>query len=305
MNKEQSAPTEGAITINRDTMYGIVIAVLACLLVLSVFTQGFGVVKTPQVCPNVTGQCQPSGQNASETQPPAVATLQAPSLISQAPSMGPAGSAVSVVEFSDFQCPFCGLTWGSPWGYEEPYKTRYAAILGTVQKIETEYVDTGKISFIHYPVAFLSQESVDASVAALCAKAQGKYWEMHDAIYIAQTPEENDGKYSKANLKLLAHNITGLDAASFDTCLDNDTSLSEVQALTDDWGTTSRANIGTSGTPTVYILAKASGMSQDRVSSAASAGGFEWGKTGDGSTYIIIASPEYEPLKAALDVLLA
>lgn len=297
---------ESTVTLSKDMLYGGAVVVLAALLVLSTLTQGFGLVKAPTTeCPPCENNCPDvpdTGNDGGTVTPPAgVQTLTAPSLIADAPMMGTATNGVTVVEFSDFQCPFCGLAYGAPWSSD--YAAQYGAIIGTVKKVETDYVDTGKANLVHYPVAFLGEESVYASVAAMCAKEQGLYWEMHDAIYEAQTPTEHDGKYSKENLKLLAAEVEGLDTAAFDSCLDADDTLSEVQALTEDWGTASRANTGSAGTPTLYILVDANMADQETVESAADAGGYEWGLTSDGSTYVILASPAYSSLSAALDVL--
>jgi protein-disulfide isomerase len=284
-------------------LYGIIILGLALLLVLSIFTQGFGIIKPAAV--NQSGPVQPSGNQSGNVTPPAsVKTLKAPSMLSDMPLMGSSGSAVTVVEFSDFQCPFCGMAFGSPWTQAYASDSRYGPIIGTVQKLETDYVKTGKVAFRHSPVAFLGDESTYSSLAALCANAQGKYWEMHDVIFNAQTTEENDGKYSKSNLKLLARNVSGIDAATFDSCLDADTYSSKVDAFTSDWGSTSRSNTGNAGTPTFYILVDAAKVSSAKVSSAANAGGYDFGITSDNKTYVILADPEYANIKKALDGLL-
>ncbi len=294
------------VTLSKDVFYGIVIMGLAVLLVISTLTQGFGLVKCPETvcapCQNNTN-ASTGGQaaNTSGSGQAAVKVMQVPALLSSAPTMGTA-STVRVLEFSDFQCPFCGMVYGSPWTSD--YTAQYGPIIGSVKKVETDYVDAGKASFIHFPVAFLGQESIDASNAAMCANAQNKYWEMHDAIYEAQTPEENDGKYSKANLKLLAQNISGLDQATFGSCLDGDTYVDTIDDFTSDWQSVSGTNSGRAGTPTIYLLVDASKVSKDKVESAAKGSNFEWGLTSDSKTYVIIASPEYSKLKLALDALL-
>ncbi|MFZ5501131.1 MAG: DsbA family protein, partial [Candidatus Micrarchaeota archaeon] len=244
------------------------------------------------------------GNDSGTVTPPAgVQAMTAPELLDQAPVMGSSTSGVTVVEFSDYQCPFCGLAYGSPWSSD--YTAQYGAIIGTVKKVETEYADTGKANFVHYPVAFLGEESFFASVASMCADEQGKYWEMHDAIFDAQTAEENNGKYSKDNLKLLAQEVEGLDMTAFNSCLDSDRTLGLVQDLTADWGTASRANTGSAGTPTFYVLVDSAKFSQEDVSAAADAGGYEWGLTSDGKTYVIVASPAYASLSATLDALVS
>jgi len=294
------------VTLSKDLFYGIVIMGFAVLLVISALTQGFGIVKSqPLTCPPCNGSTVQPAANSSGTQPANVSdtkVMRVHSLLSEFPLLGTESSGVTVVEFSDYQCPFCGMTYGSPWA--DAYASQYGPIIGTVKSVETDYAKAGKAAFMHVPVAFLGQESTDASNAALCAKAQGKYWEMHDAIFEAQTPEENDGKYSKANLKLLAQNISGLDQAAFASCVDGDTYVSDAEDFTSDWQAVSGYNTGRAGTPTFYILADSSKVSESKVSAAAGGSAYDYGLTDDGKTYVIIASPEYAKLKLALDALL-
>ncbi|MFH0884294.1 MAG: thioredoxin domain-containing protein [Candidatus Micrarchaeota archaeon] len=296
------------VTLSKDLFYGILIIGMAVLVVISVMTQGFGIIKCQQTvcapCNNNTGGTtggQTGNASGNTSGDNAVTVMQIPSLLSSSPIMGSTSGAVTVVEFSDYQCPFCGMAYGSPWA--DAYASQYGPIIGVVKKVETEYVKTGKASFRHYPVAFLGQESIDASNAAMCANAQDKYWEMHDALFVAQTPEENDGKYSKANLKLLAQNISGLDQAAFGACVDGDTYVSTVDDMTADWQAVSGANTGRAGTPTFYILVDASKVSKEKVSAAASGSSYTWGLSSDSKTYLIVASPEYAKLKLALDAL--
>lgn len=303
---------QDTITLSKDTLYGIVIAVLACLLVMSVFTQGFGLVKTavsqgtnqPSINqPAVNSTAQPSAQPTVNMTPPSgINTTVVPASLSLAPLMGSANSKVTLLEFSDFQCPFCGMAWG------KEYSAQYAPIIGTVKKFETDYVQTGKASFRFMPVAFLgdgsaTDESANAANAALCAGAQGKFFEMHDAIFNAQDTKEGSGKYTQDKLKALGATVTGLDATKFDACVDNRTYVAEVAEFTNEWGTTSQTNSGSAGTPTFYVLVDATKATKDQVSAAAAAGGFNWGMTSDKTLYVIIASPEYAKLQQVVNAL--
>lgn len=308
------------ITISKDTFYGIVIVVLAGLLLLSIFTAGFGLVKANPITNPVNDGAanDPSGNNpvannsGGNTNPLAtVLTLAVPSLTSSAPSIGTATTGITVLEFSDYQCPFCGLAYGSPWASE--YIAQYGPIIGTVKKLKTDYVNTNKINFKHFPVAFLGQESTDASNAALCAGVQNLYFPMHDAIFELQTDEENNGKYSKANLKAIALNVSGLDTTAFDNCLDADTYVQQITAITSDCSQVSKANqIATGvpaaqaglGTPTFYVIIDSSKTTEAKVKAAAEAVSYEWGKSADGKTYIILGNPEYAKLKSVIDALL-
>lgn len=149
------------------------------------------------------------------------------------PFLGNPDAPVTIVEFSDFQCPFCGRF----------FKT------AEMQIIE-KYVKTGKVKFVYRDFAFLGEESEWAGIAAECANEQGKFWEYHDYLFNHQQGE-NGGAFSKANLKRFAGAV-GLDAGTFGACLDSDKYRDEVRKDTSD----GRA-LGTSGTPTNFINGKA------------------------------------------------
>jgi len=87
--------------------------------------------------------------------------------VGRAPVRGPENAKVTIVEFSDFQCPFC------------------AKVGPTLKRIEEEYGDQVRIAFKHLPLNF-HPHAVPASKAALAAAKQGKFWEMHDLIFANQ-----------------------------------------------------------------------------------------------------------------------
>ena len=65
--------------------------------------------------------------------------------------------------------------------------------------------------------------------ADMCALDQGKFWQMHDAIYSASdAPAEDTGKYTKANLTIIAQGISGMDMTKFNNCLNTDADLARV-----------------------------------------------------------------------------
>ena len=96
---------------------------------------------------------------------------------------GDANAPVTMIEFGDFQCPFCG---------------RYATSAGL--QVEEQYIKTGKVRFGFVNFAFLGSESTWAAEAAECAADQNKYWEYHDKLYNSQSGE-NQGAFNKDNLK--------------------------------------------------------------------------------------------------------
>lgn len=127
------------------------------------------------------------------------------------PVRGDANAKLTIVEFADYQCPFC----------ERFHKDVYKQIL-------TDYVETGKAKFVYKNLAFLGQESTDAANAALCAKEQNKFWEFHDYLFDHQNGE-NQGAFSVDNLKKFAGAV-GLAQGQFDSCLDNKKYDAQVKA---------------------------------------------------------------------------
>ncbi len=111
------------------------------------------------------------------------------------PSKGPQDATVTIVEFSDYQCPFCVRA--------EP----------TVKEVLAAY--PGKVRLVHRDYPLPSHDlAPKAAEAAHCAGDQQKYWEMHDRLYAA------NGKLAVAELKTYAKEV-GVDQAKFDKCLDS------------------------------------------------------------------------------------
>jgi protein-disulfide isomerase len=163
------------------------------------------------------------------------------------PSLGPEDADTVVIEFSDFQCPYCTMASGLA-SWTSQYQAQYGDLIGAAGNLQ-EMAARGEIRFIYVSMSFLGAESVYASEAGLCANEQGKFWEMHDAIFGASTgPTENDGKYTKENLKTLASGISGLDKAKFNKCLDDGKYTSSVQKIGQAAGAA-----GVSGTPTFVV----------------------------------------------------
>jgi len=146
--------------------------------------------------------------------------------------LGEKNAPVTVVEYGDFQCPFCGKFFKD-----------------TEQVLRENYIKTGKIKFIYRDFAFLGQESLWAANAARCAGEQGKFWEYHDYLYNNQRGE-NQGAFSKDNLKGFA-SVLGLDKEKFSACFDSDKYLEEVKKATKAGG-----EAGVQGTPAVFINGK-------------------------------------------------
>lgn len=144
------------------------------------------------------------------TAPPTPTSVQV-KLLEADPVKGDPKAKVTVTEFADFQCPFCG-------------RFHTDAYLPIVK----DYVDTGKVKFVYKQLAILGKESTDAANASLCAKEQNKFWEYFDYLYTHQQGE-NQGAFSPDNLKKFAAEL-GLNISQFNTCLDDQKYNDQVQA---------------------------------------------------------------------------
>lgn len=129
---------------------------------------------------------------------------------------------ITIVEFADFQCPFCGRT------------------AETLKQIEQTYAGQVRVVFRDFPLDF-HQNAAKAAEAASCAQDQGKFWPMHDKLFANQT------NLKVADLKKYASEI-GLDAGQFSQCLDTDKYSKKWRADRDEG-----ASYGISGTPTFFV----------------------------------------------------
>lgn len=148
------------------------------------------------------------------------------------PSLGNKNAKVTVIEFSDYQCPFCRTFWKESFS-----------------QLKKEYIDTGKVKFVYrdYPLSFHPMAEPSAQ-AGECADEQGKYWEFHDKIF-GEEDKKGQGTvtYTVQDLKLWASQI-GLNQVKFNQCLDSGKYKAEVQKDFDDGN-----SAGVSGTPSIFI----------------------------------------------------
>jgi protein-disulfide isomerase len=138
------------------------------------------------------------------------------------PSRGPARAPVEIIEFSDFQCPFC------------------LKAHPTVAQVLSTYGDRVRFVYRHYPLPN-HPSAWPAAEAAACAGEQGKFWEYHDRLF------DNQSKLGAADLKQHAAALA-LDTAKFDACVDTHKYKSDVDA-----DVTAGEEAGVSGTPAFFI----------------------------------------------------
>jgi len=167
-----------------------------------------------------------AGSGTVPTQPSAPAgTPSMEGLMDDDPTKGSDTAPVIIIEFSDFQCPYCGRFYSQ-----------------TLSEIEKNYVDTGKVQMVFrdFPLSF-HQQAKPAAMAAECANEQGKFWEMHDKLF------ENQTVLSEASMKQWAGEL-GLNTATFNSCFDSAKYSSEIDSDMADG-----SSAGITGTPGFLI----------------------------------------------------
>lgn len=145
--------------------------------------------------------------------------------VGKSPVKGPADATVTMVEFSDFQCPFCSRA------------------VPLIDQVMQAYPKDLKFVYKEFPLP-MHPNAMPASKAAIAAQRQGKYWEMHDKMFANQHALQPD------DLKKYAQEI-GLDVAKFE----QDMNSPEVQAQINDDMQLARQS-GVSGTPTLFLNGK-------------------------------------------------
>jgi protein-disulfide isomerase len=143
-----------------------------------------------------------------------------------APAKGDKDARVTLVEFSDYQCPFCGRFYRETW-----------------PEIDRDYVKTGKVKYVFrdFPLEGLHPQALKAAEAAHCAGEQGQYWAMHDRLF--------DGQAALEDQDLVQHaGAVGVDVARFDQCLQSGRYTAQVRQSLQDG-----VQLGVSGTPTFIV----------------------------------------------------
>jgi protein-disulfide isomerase len=183
-----------------------------------------------------TAAAQGAGAAAAGTAPTTNTNVMA--LTSRDAILGNTNAPVTMIEYGDYQCPFCGEEF---FAQTEP-------------QIVQNYVNTGKVRFVFRDFAFLGAESTAAANAAQCANDQGKMWPYHDALYTAKVADdqgggsEDDGFFSTAELLKLGQQVGIPNMATFTSCVQNQSDLSIVnQEKTD------ATAQGVNSTPTFFI----------------------------------------------------
>ncbi len=138
------------------------------------------------------------------------------------PALGAKDAPVTIVEFTDFQCPFCKATEA------------------TLKQLRDKYGDKIRLVHMDYPLPF-HPHAHDAATAARCAGEQDKFWQFHDSLFA------NQGKLAPADLKATAKTL-GMNSTKFDACFDKSQFDAQIKA-----DQAAGEKVGVDGTPAFFI----------------------------------------------------
>jgi len=146
---------------------------------------------------NRPGAQQRAPQASSAQRPSVLVPVDGIDTTMNPTAIRPSSARVAIVEFGDFECPFCG---------------RYAREV--YPKLKREYIDTGRVAyaFRHFPLKSIHPFAMTAAQAAECSAEQGRYWQMHQRLFA------EPGRLSQAVVRAQVAAV-GLDHARFDACL--------------------------------------------------------------------------------------
>jgi protein-disulfide isomerase len=204
---------------------GIITVIAVAAFLAGYIVGNFGETKT------VTQNTYPPIPLHATSQPSSQTMISIP--IGTSPVMGNSSASITMVEFSDFGCPFCGDFFSN-------------ALPG----IEKNYIDTGKVRFVfkNFPLETLHPNAMAAAIAAECANEQGTFWKYHDILF------ENQASWTQVSTTDAAKTFKryaselGLNGTSFDSCLDSGKYTDRINKDEQDG-----SSYGVGGTPTFFI----------------------------------------------------
>ncbi len=149
------------------------------------------------------------------------------------PMKGNPNAEISIIEFSDFQCPFCAK-------FHET----------TLPQLEQNYISTGKVNFVYrdFPIQSIHPNAIPAALASECADDQGKFWLMHDMIFENQRIWQDLEITQSVSLFKQYASETGLDMSEFDLCMSSGKYVEEIGNDLNDGRT-----YGITGTPGFFV----------------------------------------------------
>lgn len=221
---------EEQISIKKSTYKKLIYVIIGFSLLLS-FLVGYQVGNFDSSIPTIQASLNSQIQNSQASPSPTNALVQVS--LDDDPLLGDRNSPITIVEFGDFQCPFCKRF------HQE-----------TLPDLKSNYIDKGIVNLVwkDFPLPSIHQNAIASSIAGECADDQGYFWELHDRIFDEQENWQGLPTSIAVNdFKRYASEI-GMNENEFNTCLDSEKYTQEVL---DDFSYGSR--IGISGTPAFFV----------------------------------------------------
>jgi protein-disulfide isomerase len=158
--------------------------------------------------------------------------------VSGAPFKGAPDAIVTLIEYSDYECPYC-----------------IGHFQKTMPQIEEKYIKTGRIRYVFrdFPVDENHPEAVRAHQASRCAGEQGRFWEMHDRLF------SPPGTHSPEALAAVAA-AAGLDASLYRACVESGRSVEDIRRVTQE-----AVGMGANGTPAFFFGLRDPATNQVRI----------------------------------------
>jgi protein-disulfide isomerase len=163
-------------------------------------------------------------------------------------SMGDPKAPIKLEEYSDFQCPYCKQFNENT----EPLIVEYFVKTGKVY-----FTDRSSGNFVSGNIGGANTESQNSAAAAYCAADQGKFWEMHDALFANTRDVENQGSFTSKRLIAIAGTVTGLDITTFKDCYNSGKYTDQVSK-----DFTDAQAAGMQGTPFFVLTYKVNGQTK-------------------------------------------
>ncbi|HEY4680259.1 MAG TPA: DsbA family protein [Nitrosarchaeum sp.] len=236
VESKQSEPNGGKISVKKSMFSALVISVIVVSMIAVFFAGSYISLKSDQITKSELDEtiAKLESKILKSQQADEQAKVQSISVSTDDdPVRGNQDAPITIVEFSDFQCPFCA---------------RFQ--IQTLPLILEQYVETGKVKFVYrdFPIQNSHPNAMPAAAASECAHEQNKYWEYHDILF------ENQGVWNKVEVtsaitvfKEFAAELD-LNQDQFNNCLDSGKYIEEINNDLKDG-----RNYGITGTPGFFI----------------------------------------------------
>lgn len=229
------SPNKNTVSIKKSTFNGLIIAVIIAVAIASFFAGSYFNSNSNQISEEKLDEALAKlelkilqNQLPSEQPKPPVKVS-----IDNDPIIGDPNAPITIIEFSDFQCPFCA---------------RFH--IQTLPLILQDYIDQGKVKLVFrdFPIQSIHPNALPAAIAAECANEQGQFRAMHDMLFDNQNEWSNQETVNAVSIFSQYATTIQLDQEKFDSCLSNGKYIDEIRKDLDDG-----RDYGVTGTPGFFV----------------------------------------------------